>query len=326
MTTPPPPATQPPLVHLGPAEVASLLTYREATAAIEAALREGFDPADDPPRTHVPVRNGQVLLMPSDFGSGTGVKLVAIAPANDAVGLPRIQGIYLLLDPVTLTPRALLDGAALTTLRTPAVSMVAVGPALLRTPEPARVVIFGAGPQGTGHARALASFLADRRPIGHLSYVTRRPGAHRGLEPAADQVLAAGSPAVDEAVAAADVVVCATTSRTPVLDAARIRSDAVVVAVGAHEPDARELDGSLLARAQVVVEDVGTSLRECGDVVLAIDEGALTADDLVTIRQVATGQRTLATDRPVVFKGSGMSWQDLAVATALVERHRSREA
>src|SRR6185503_8269742 len=85
----------------------------------------------------------------------------------------------------------------------------------------------------------------------------------------------------------ADVVVCATPARTPLFPAAMVRSGCVVIAVGAHEPDARELDGALLSGAQVIVEDVESALRECGDVVLAIDEGYLAPADLIPIRQVA---------------------------------------
>ena len=91
-----------------------------------------------------------------------------------------------------------------------------------------------------------------------------------------------------------------------------------MTAVGSHEPDARELDAALLGRATVVVEDVATALREAGDVVLAIAEGTLTAADLVPVRDVVTGTRTLATDRPVVVKTVGMSWQDLVVAEAVL--------
>ena len=91
-----------------------------------------------------------------------------------------------------------------------------------------------------------------------------------------------------------------------------------MIAVGSHEPDARELEAALLGRATVVVEDVATALREAGDVVLAIAEGALDASDVVPVRDVVTGAVTLPADRPVVFKSVGMSWQDLVVAEAVV--------
>jgi ornithine cyclodeaminase len=118
----------------------------------------------------------------------------------------------------------------------------------------------------------------------------------------------------------ADVVVCATSARSPVFDSALLREDAVVIAVGSHEPDARELDAPLLGRATVVVEDVATALREAGDVVLAIAEGTLTPVDLVPMRDVVSGAVAVPADRPLVFKSVGMSWQDLVVATAVVAR------
>jgi ornithine cyclodeaminase len=107
-----------------------------------------------------------------------------------------------------------------------------------------------------------------------------------------------------------------------VLDSTLVADEAVVVAVGSHEPDARELDGALLGRATVVVEDTATALREAGDVVLAIAEGVISADDLVPMRGVVTGACVVPADRPLVFKSVGMSWQDLVVATAVVDKRR----
>ena len=79
------------------------------------------------------------------------------------------------------------------------------------------------------------------------------------------------------------------------------------------------MDGAFCARACVVVEDRRTALREGGDVIQAIAEGALGPNDLVPLREVARGARPAA-DEPVFFKGSGMSWQDLVVAEAVLAR------
>ena len=69
-----------------------------------------------------------------------------------------------------------------------------------------------------------------------------------------------GSTEADAALGAADVVVCATSARTPLFDSMLLRPEVIVVAVGSHEPDARELDSTLLARSSVVVEDTATVL------------------------------------------------------------------
>ena len=92
----------------------------------------------------------------------------------------------------------------------------------------------------------------------------------------------------------------------------------MVIAIGSHEPAARELDGALMARSTVIVEDLATALREPGDVIIARDEGRLAPDDLVPMRAVITGNVTIPRDRPVVFKSVGMSWQDLVTARAVV--------
>lgn len=276
-----------------------------AVEAIRAALSGGLDPAVDPPRTAVGLSTGQYLLMPSETASAVGVKVVTVNPGNAARGLPRIQGVYLLHDRETLALRALLDGTALTTLRTPAVSVAAV---LDHLPErPLAVAVVGTGPQATAHVATLAAY----RDV-TTTYLarSRREGA-----------LVLGSPEVDEALRAADVVVCATSSRAPLFDSALLRDDVVVIAVGSHEPDARELDAALLARSTVVVEDVGAALREAGDVVLAIEEGALTASQLVAMAAVVTGLASVPAGRPLVFKSVGMAWQDLVVAEAVVAAH-----
>jgi ornithine cyclodeaminase len=276
-----------------------------AVRAITDALLSGVDPATDPPRVSVGLAQGEFLLMPSQTPAAAGVKVVTIAPANPSHGLPRIQAVYLLFDQETLALRAALDGTALTTLRTPAVSLAAV---LKRLPDrPLRVAVIGAGPQATGHVATLAAV----RSLEAVTYLVRDPTRTR-LD-----AVRLGSPRADQALRSAHVVVCATSARSPVFDSALVRNDAVLIAIGSHEPDARELDAPLLGRATVVVEDIATALREAGDVVLAIAEGTLTPQDLVPMRRVLTGAVSVPADRPLVFKSVGMSWEDLAIAAAV---------
>jgi ornithine cyclodeaminase/alanine dehydrogenase-like protein (mu-crystallin family) len=124
-----------------------------------------------------------------------------------------------------------------------------------------------------------------------------------------------------DAVADADLVVCATTSGDSLFDGRLIQDRACVVAVGSHEPDRRELDAQLLGRASVVVEDVATALREAGDVVLAVAAGALDPTGLVTVSDLVTGRASVDPTLPSVYKSVGMAWQDLVVAAEVHRRH-----
>jgi len=297
----------------------------EAIDAITQALADGLDPAADPARAVVPVSAGQLLLMPGEAAGYAGVKVVAVAPDNPAHGLPRILGSYLLLDGDTLRPLAILDGAALTALRTPAVSAAAAR--LLAPDRVRRLVVLGSGPQAAGHVRALHEVLTVES-VTVLSRTASRAAAladvvHRELGiPArgAGAGDAAGSTDTAAEIADADVIVCATTAASPLFPASAVRPGALVIAVGSHERDVLELEPGLLARSQVVVEDPATAAREAGEVVTALRDNLLDPADLVGLAGLVTGAVTADADRTRVFKSVGMAWEDLVVAARVFAR------
>jgi ornithine cyclodeaminase len=286
----------------------AVLPMAAAIDALAEALRAGLDPEAGPPRTIVDVDAGQVAFMPSASAAYAGVKLITVAPGNAARDLPRVQGVYLLLDAATLTPLALLDGAALTSLRTPAVSAVAVR--LLSTVDSSRLLVFGTGPQAYGHVEAVRAV----RPIAHVDVVGRRDGPVGDLVAWCRAAGLSASAAAPPAVAQADIVCCCTTARVPLFDSALLPDHATVVAMGSHEPDAREVDAALVQRATTVVEARSAALREAGDIVQAGPVALATLDELVR------GEVAVAPDRPRLFKSSGMAWEDLVVAAAAYER------
>jgi ornithine cyclodeaminase/alanine dehydrogenase-like protein (mu-crystallin family) len=293
-----------------------------AVAAVRDALRAGLDPDGDVPRSILPLANGQGLLMPAEFGGWFGVKVATVAPGNPALGLDRINATYLLHDSETLRPAAILDGIALTTLRTPAVSVAAGLDPLRALADGAgdglRLVVFGVGPQGEGHVRTVRAHV----PVVDVTAVTRGGG----VVPAwADRHLPAGDAALAERVRAADVVVTATSARAPVVDGRLVRDGALVLAVGSHEPGVRELDGELIGQARVVVESREVALREAGEVVLAAREGRLDPEALFTMAELIGSPGpgsdwAHARGHPTIVKTSGMAWEDLVVAVAAFQQ------
>jgi len=266
------------------------LTVVEAADALEAALAGGLDPDAAPARTALPLGDGELLVMPAAAGGHAAVKLVTVGPRE-----PRIQGVCVLFDAGTLAPIALLDGIALTNLRTPAVSALAVR--RLASADARRLVVLGRGPQARAHAEAVRAV----RPIETV------------------ELLGRDATGVDALVAAADVICCCTTAREPLFDGRLVAEHACVVAIGSHEPAARETDDALAARATVVVESRASALREAGDVIGAIEAGVLTPDALVTLHDLVAGAEL--PPGPRLFKSTGMAWEDAVVAAAVYERH-----
>ena len=254
-----------------------MTSYSAAADALERALLAGFDPGADPPRTMLPAGDGELLVMPSSATGAVAVKLVTVGPRD-----PRVQGVCVVFDPETLAVASVIDGVELTSLRTAAVSLLALR--RLASPGSRRLVVFGRGPQAQAHEAAVRAEF----PIERVDVLGRDD---------------------DRApVAEADIVCCCTTAREPLFDADLIGERAAIVAVGSHEPDARELPAELLHRATVVVETREVALREAGDVILA------GVDELVTLAELVRGHEL--PPGPRVFKSVGMAWEDAVVACA----------
>ncbi|MFE0099007.1 ornithine cyclodeaminase family protein [Streptomyces sp. NPDC059009] len=306
--------TPAPVPYLDAETLTRLAPMSSAIEAVEAVLKGGLDPEAEPARGVVDVPGGQLLLMPSSTASYTGVKVASVTPGNPGRQLPRIQGLYVLLDGVTHTPLALLDAIALTSLRTPAVSGAAIGH--LAVPDARRLLVFGTGPQAWGHVEAVR---AVRPSVERVDVVGRNTARVDAFVERCRAAGLAASPASPADVAHADVVCCCTTARAPLFDSSLLPDHATVAAVGSHEPDAREVDEHLVGRALVVAESHAVAMRECGDIVLAVGAGAFDAAHVKTLDALVRGEVEVPHGRPRLFKSAGMAWEDLAVAAAAYE-------
>lgn len=299
---------------IGAEELRARLPMAAAIDALETAFRT-LDPGAGPLRTTVDTPGGSLLLMPAFGDAGVGVKLVTLTPSNPERGLPFIHASYVLFDAETQAPEAVLDGGALTALRTAAVSGLATRH--LAREDATRLVVFGAGVQARAHLEAMCAV----RPVTELVVVSRSPGPAASLvEEGALRGLTArvGEP---EAVAEADLICTCTTSDTPVFDGSLLRPGAHVNAVGSHRPDARELDTETMRRSRVVVETREVALAEAGELAVAIAEGAIEPGHVVADLAEAVRDDTVrrSPEDVTVFKSVGMAFEDLVVARAILD-------
>jgi ornithine cyclodeaminase len=302
------------LRHVSAEELSTLVPFADAVSSLERAFRE-LDQYSQHPRQHLSVGAGELLMMPASGPDGVGIKVLTLNESNPAQGIPLISGAYLLFAPGTLLPDATVDGAALTALRTAAVSALATKH--LAREDAARLVVFGAGAQAAAHIAAMRAV----RPIEHVTIVgTGSPRTHalRATVLASGLSCDLGAP---NDVASADIVCTCTTSREAIFPAALVPDTAHVNAVGSYQPHVRELEAALLDSAQVVVETRASALAEAGDIVLAIGEGRLASRDIVELGEIICG--VVSSDvghRPTVFKSVGLALEDLVVARVAADR------
>lgn len=294
----------------------------EMLDAVESAYRDVADGRDRSPlRTHVPIDAGDLLLMPGvrETGSGFTVKLVTVVAANSKRGLPTVQAVVVWFDAASGRPVALIDGATLTAMRTGAASGVATR--LLARRDASVAALIGAGAQAEWQLRALLAARALRRVLVYAPSVARRDAFVARLAGEVEvELVAVASP--EEAVRPADIVCCATTASEPVFDAAWLRPGTHVNAVGAYRLGMVEVPPGAFARADLVtVDSRQAALAEAGDVVAAIDGGAIAEDSLVEIGTVPPAWADeRAEDAVTVFKSVGLAIQDVAAAELIVAR------
>jgi ornithine cyclodeaminase/alanine dehydrogenase-like protein (mu-crystallin family) len=304
----------PELRLIGAVELRARLPMAAAIDALEDGFRT-FDPTGGPLRTHMETPRGSLLLMPAVGRAGVGVKLVSLTPANPERGLPFIHASYVLFDAETQAPEAVLDGSALTALRTAAVSGLATR--FLSRQDAQRLVIFGAGVQARSHLEAMCAV----RPVTDLVVVSRSRGAAEALvEEGLGRGLATrvGEP---EAVRQADLVCTCTTAEEPLFDGSRLPEGVHVNAVGSYRPETRELDTEAVRRARVVVETREVALAEAGELLIPIREGVIEAGHIVAdlAETVRGAEVRRGSDDLTLFKSVGMAFEDLVVARAVVD-------
>ena len=313
---------------LSAADVDTALDDKRLIDRLDATFRAG---CEMPTRHHHTIKSqtgvdATLLLMPAWTSARIGVKIVTVFPDNGRRGLPSIYGQYLLLDGATGAALAMLDGTMLTKRRTACASGLASR--YLSRPDSARLLMIGTG----ALAPHLVRVHAKVRPIQEVA-IWGRSTVH--AEAQADE-LARHLPAAlgrklevravtdrAAAVAAADIVSCATLSSTPLVEGEWLREGQHLDLVGAYTPAMRESDDKAVWRARVFVDTRAGALKEAGDIVQPIANGTIDEDDvLADLFDLARGTHggRLAGDATTItlFKSCGAALEDLAAAELAV--------
>lgn len=263
-----------------------------------------------------------------DLGSGAGcylicgalpeidllsVKVINLIPDNPSRGLARLQGAVTIFSHRDGRPLAVLDVGAATEARTAALSALSVR--LMARRDSGVVAVFGTGPQAQAHVRALRAELQPRevRVVGRTAASAQAFAASMGGRPCQAR----------QALAGADVVVCATNSRSPLFSAGEVEPGTHLCLVGSGSPEATEVEPELLARAETLrVDHRPTCLGESGEIVSAVRAGLIEERAVRELGEVVLGHvpGRITEGGITVYKSVGNGAEDAGLAAALLGR------
>ena len=274
------------MADLIPAMEKALIDF--STGKVTQPVRQVI--AVDPP-------GGFYGMMPALTPEGLGQKIVTFYPPNAEKDLPTHMATILLNDPQTGAPLAVMDGRLITEMRTAAVSAAATK--LLAPKDAKMLAILGSGVQARSHVDAL-------RLVREFEE-TRVWSPNKSQAESFAREIGAQAMSAEDAIRDADVIVTATSSKTPVLHGTWLKSGCHVNAVGACRPDWRELDDNAM-RNVVFVDSREAAMKESGDVILS------RAKIYAELGEAFAGKVPPRGSETTIFKSLGMAVEDVAAA------------
>jgi len=302
------------------ADALALTDMHEAVEAVRGAFRaHATGQTRMPPKVYLtlPEHAGDFRAMPSAMDGAAGVKWVNSHPENPKRhGLPAVMGVFILSDPATARPLAVMDASWLTAVRTGAAA--AVASAVLARRGARSIGFVGSGVQ----ARTMALAHRETHPeVRELVFADVRP------EAAAELAQAFGGRVGSVAEAAAcDIVNTSTPGGAPIVTRDMVRPGAHINAMGADAEGKQELATALTIAARIFVDDPAQAFHS-GEVNVPLHHGDLSETGIAgSLGAVLAGELVgrERDDQITLFDSTGLAVQDLAVARLVVARARAR--
>lgn len=311
-------------------EVASILTMKDAIDVVEQSFRDLAEGnADMPLRPTIRVSQppGLINVMPAYLGKmrALGMKLVSSYLENPVkFGIPTVQATILYCDSESGQLLAIMDGGYITAVRTGAASGVATK--YLARPNSRIIGLLGSGIQAETQLQAVCAVREIKRaqvfsptPAHRKSFAERMSGK-LGIE-----IIPVDHPA--EAVKGCDIVIAASSAKTPIVSGDWLSPGTHINAIGSHAANTRELDESTIKRSKVVVDSMEAALREGGDILIPIADGVIGQDHIYgELGELVIGRKPGRTtnDEITLFKSHGLAIEDVSTAKLVYEKAKSQ--
>jgi len=264
----------------------------------------------------LPEKMGVLAMMPAYVGDldTMGVKVISVFPGNHGTQFDSHQGMVMLFDTHNGRPLAIIDASEITAIRTAAASGVATK--ILAREDASDLVILGSGVQAREHLRAMLFIRNIKRTRVWNPYpdLARQFAESEGVLQGIDIEPVEGEKADVEG---ADIICTVTPSLEPVLFGDTIPDGAHINAVGASQPNARELDAATVVKSRMFVDCRESALKESGDFLFARQEGEVSDKHILgEIGEILLGrvEGRKSADDITLFESLGMASEDVISA------------
>lgn len=299
-----------------------ILIDRLESCFIKYSKRETLTPQ----RTVMWVKNNWWGVMSAYIPEeGVGVKIVSVIPANREKGLPTISGIVVLLDEETGLPKAVMDGAVLTGLRTAAASAISVRH--LKPKDEGVLSIIGAGYQAKYHLK----FIETQFKIEKLKIYDLKEECAQNLSRYAEglgisNIYIAHNPT--DAVGESDIVVETSTTETPVIFRESLKERVHIVSIGAHTRRSRAIEDEVIADAKLIIVDSReATYNETGDIYQPLSSKLVDPDRIIEIGEFLSNKNRFQISETgiTIYKSVGIAVEDVCTASLAFELAESTD-
>ena len=313
------------MLVLSEQQVQGLIEIDELIAALKQAhVQYSTGKAVMPVRLVVPLPQiqGRITSMPGFLteDKALGMKIVTYFHDNPRKDLPAILATIFLFSAETGKIIATMDGSYITAIRTACASAMATE--ALANPRTPVLGILGACVQARAHIGALSRVRKLECIRLYSPSGTSAAAIKKEMAPRLNCPIEVAHNA-ESVVRDADLLVTVTTAKEPIVKFAWLKPGVHINAVGSHRPELRDIDGSTLARATVVVDSREAIMAECGDILLALQEKSIGENAIhAEIGEVLAGTKAARknSDEITIYKSVGIAIQDVAAANLVYRK------
>ena len=295
----------------------SLADYKQL---VEVAKRSLFDLSSNrvtvPQRIHINANtlNATYLFMPvfSERLNRVACKYVGVCEKNKELDKPSINGVLTLANAKTGIVEFMFDAAALTAVRTAAISAASID--ILSKKESEIISVFGSSTQA--YTQIIAA--CDIRDIKKVHIYYRTKSKAEELCSNLKDKIKSEIQLVDNLshLGESDIIIAATNTKTPLfyLKDVKLKQGVHISAIGSFKKDMQEIDEEIYEKFDVFADHKESCIKESADITVPLSKGLINKNDITEMGSLPENIAASYRSKNTIFKSVGNAAFDLYVA------------